>query len=254
MAAPSRPAFRLLVGDAHGDGPVAAFVGTPRRARADRPSVTVNLVASVDGATGIAGESRELSGPADREVFHALRSITDVILVGAGTVRADRYGPVRPRAGVREARRARGQAPAAAVCVVSGRLELDWASPLFAEAEVPTIVAAPADAPPAARRAATHAGDLICAGQGAVDVAAVLAELGRRGVGGVVCEGGPGLVAQLAGADLLDEICVTLSPLLVGGDSPRMLAGALLESPRRLELAALLEADGFLFARYGVAR
>jgi len=246
------PRFRLLIGDQDPAGPVAGFVGAPRPARGERPWVMINVVSSVDGATAVAGESKGLSGPADREVFHALRGIADAILVGAGTARADKYGPMRPRPGVREARVARGQAPVAPIVVISRSLALDWDTPLFVDAEVPTVVAAPTDAPEPARTAARAAGPLIVAGTGHVALDEVLAELARVGHDSVLCEGGPGLFAQLAEADLLDEVCIAISPLLVAGGAQRVLPGALLVPPRRLMIAAVLEADGFLFVRYEV--
>jgi riboflavin biosynthesis pyrimidine reductase len=251
---PGPPQFRLLVGDTESGNAVADFVGAPRAALSGRPWVLANVVASVDGATALAGESRDLSGPADREVFHALRGIADAVMAGATTVRADRYGPMRPRPGVAEARRARGQAPVAPIVVVSRSLELDWASPLFAGAEVPTIVAAPQDAPAHAIAAARAAGRLIAAGTGGVDLGAALGELARSGYASVLCEGGPGLFAQLMAADLIDELCLTVSPLLVAGDARRVLQGPELDPPRRLRLVALLAADNFLFARYEVMR
>jgi len=246
------PRYRLVIGDQDAVGPVAGFVGARRPPFGTRPWVMINVVASVDGATALAGESKALSGPADREVFHGLRGIADAIMVGAGTVRADNYGPMRPRAGVQAARVARGQAPIAPIVVISRSLELDWESALFAEAEVPTIVAAPTDAPERARAAARAAGPLIVAGTGHVALDEVLGALFRDGHDSVLCEGGPGLFAQLAAADLLDEVCITISPLLVAGGAQRVLPGALLVPPRRLGIAAALEADGFLFVRYEV--
>ena len=119
-----RPTYRLLVGDALTGDPVTDFVGLPRRAVGPRPWVMANVVASADGATALAGESRDLSGPADREVFHALRAIADAVMAGAATVRADRYGPMRPKPGVSDARVRRGQAPVAPIVVVSRSLDL----------------------------------------------------------------------------------------------------------------------------------
>lgn len=246
------PVFRLLIGDQAAPDALAGFVGGRRPPRGERPWVMVNVVASVDGATAISGESKGLSGPADREVFHALRGIADAILVGAGTVRADNYGPMRPRPGVSQARRARGQAPVAPIVVISRSLALDWTSALFTDAEAPTVVAAPTDAPEQARADARAAGPLIVAGTGHVALDEVLGELARAGHDSVLCEGGPGLFAQLAQSDLLDEVCIAVSPLLVAGGAQRVLPGALLVPPRRLMIAALLEADGFLFVRYEV--
>jgi riboflavin-specific deaminase-like protein len=249
-----RPAARLLIGDAPSGDPVADFVGLPRRAGAERPWVMANVVASADGATALAGESRELSGPADRAVFHALRAIADAVMAGAATVRADRYGPYRPSSDVVDARRRRGQEPVAPIVVVSRSLDLDWDSPLFTEADVPTIVAAPSDAPAAGRAAARAAGDLVIAGTGGVDMSELVAELGRRGVPSLLCEGGPGMFAQLAEAGLLDELFLAISPQLVAGGAQRVLPGALLVPPLPLRIVALMEADGFLFVRYEIIR
>ncbi len=168
QGAPEPPQFRLLIGDTDAPEPLAGFVGARRTSPGERPWVMINVVESVDGATAVSGESRGLSGPADREVFHALRGIADAIMVGAGTVRSDNYGPMRPRPGVREARTARGQSPVAPIVVISRSLDLDWASALFTEAEVPTVVAVPTDAPESARAAARDAGPLIVAGTGHV--------------------------------------------------------------------------------------
>lgn len=248
------PAFRLLAGDALTGDPVADFVGLPRRAVGDRPWVMANVVTSADGATALAGESRELSGPADREVFHALRAIADAVMVGAATVRADRYGPMRPPPAVADARVRRGQAPVAPIVVVSRSLDLDWDSPLFVEADIPTIVAAPTDAPEEGRAAARDAGELIVAGTGATDLGPVLEEVARRGLPSVLCEGGPGMFAELAEGGLLDELFLAISPQLVAGGAQRVLPGALLVPPLALRIVALLEGDGFVFLRYEVVR
>ncbi len=249
-----RPAPRLLIGDAPTGDPIADFVGPPRRGQLGRPWVMANVVASADGATAVAGESRALSGPADRAVFHALRAIADAVMAGAATVRADRYGPFRPAPGVADARQRRGQAAAAPIVVVSRSLDIDWESPLFTEAEVPTIVAAPADAPAAGRAAARDAGELLVAGTGGVDFPELVSELGRRGLPSVLCEGGPGMFAQLAEVDLLDELFLAISPQLVAGGAQRVLPGALLVPRPALRIAALMEADDFLFVRYEIVR
>lgn len=247
--------MRILLGEGgEGGGADEALLAGERPVPADRPWVTANMVASVDGATAVEGESRGLSGPADRRVFHALRGIADAVMAAAGTVRADRYGPARPSEATRAARRARGQRPVPPIVVVSRSLDLPWSAPLFAEAEVPTVVLAPGDVAADALRRATAAGaDLIAVGAGSVDLGAALRTLRRRGVGHLLCEGGPGLIAALAGADLLDELFVTVSPLLVGGDAARVLRGASLLPPRPVSPVAVAEEDGFLFLRYRVA-
>ena len=246
------PKTRLLIGAASAAGPVASFVGGRRVPRQHRPWVMTNLVASVDGATAISGASGGLSGPADREIFHQLRGVADAILVGAGTARADRYGPMRPHEGVQEARAARGQLPVAPIVIVSRSLGFDWSEPLFADAQIPTVVAAPTDAPERQLAAARRAGRVICAGVGSVALTPLLRQLADDGHQSVVCEGGPKLVADLAAHDLIDELFVTISPCIGAGDAQRMLAGPELVPARRLALVALLEADGAVFLRYEV--
>jgi len=208
------------------------------------------MVASADGATAVAGESRGLSGPADRRVFHALRAEADAVMAAAGTVRADRYGPARPSEEVRARRASRGARPVPAVVVVTRGLDLPWDAPLFREAVTPTIVVHPADAPAdAAARAGAAARTLPC-GTGDVDLTAALGALRAEGVEVLLCEGGPGLLAQLTAAGALDELWLTVSPLLVAGDAARPLRGPALDPPRPLALAAAGEEDGFLFLRY----
>jgi len=214
----------------------------------------INFAASVDGATTITGESRGLSGPADREIFHQLRGVADAILVGAETVRVENYGPMHPREGVREARLARGQQPVAPIVVVSRSLDLDWTGALFGDAEATTVVAAPSDAAEDALAAARLAGRVICAGLGSVALAPLLARLAGDGHRTVLCEGGPRLVAELAADDLIDEVFLAISPQLVAGHAQRMLAGPELVPARGLALSAVLEAAGFLFLRYLVLR
>lgn len=245
--------MRILLGDTPEPDPVASFLGGPRAPRAGRPWVMANMVASVDGATAVDGESRGLSGPADRRVFHALRGLADAVMAAAGTVRADRYGPARPSPATRAARVGRGQTPVPPVVVVSRSLELPWEAPLFAEAEIPTVVLSPADsAPERLERASAAGADVVTAGRGSTDLGAGLAALAERGCGVLLCEGGPGLIRELVAGDLLDELFVTVSPRIVGGAAARMTRGDDLVPPRSLELGAVAEDDGFLFLRYRV--
>ncbi len=209
-----------------------------------------NMVASVDGAGSLAGVSGGLSGPPDRVVFHSLRGMCDTVLAAAGTVRADGYGPARPTAEVRAARTARRQSQTPGIAIVTRRVDFDFSLPLFTEAENPTIVIAPHDADPARLQLAAQAGEVIAAGRGGVDLGAGLRTLAERGVRLVLCEGGPGLVGQLVRADLLDEMFLAISPLLVVGDATRIVTGDVLDPPRALTPEAVLEADGFLFVRY----
>jgi riboflavin biosynthesis pyrimidine reductase len=198
-----------------------------------RPAVRLNMIASVDGATTVAGVSGGLGGPADHTLFAVLRSLADVVLVAAGTVRAERYGP-----------------STVPVAVVSRSLRLDWEAPFFTTQIARPIVVTVAAAPAASRERAAQLADVIVAGEHDVDLAWALDTLAARGFRSVLAEGGPSLNAQLAGAGLVDELCLTLSPHLVGGDAKRILAGPALPAPLRLRLASICEENGFLFLRF----
>ncbi|GIH76667.1 pyrimidine reductase family protein [Planobispora longispora] len=212
------------------------------------PCLRLNMVASADGGIWLDGLSGGLSGKGDKRIFGVLRGLADVVLAGASTVRAEGYGPARPRESWRELREGRPAAPP--VAVVTRGLELDLASPLFTEAEpdARTIVVT-CEAAPAERRAeAARSADVIVAGDDRVDLAAAVGQLGERGLGRVLCEGGATLNGQLAEAGLVDELCLTLSPMLIGGSAARILDGA--GALTRLRLAHVIEEEGFLFTRY----
>lgn len=222
--------------------------------RSDDPSaplLRVNMVASVDGAaTDEEGRTGGLGNRGDHDLFRALRALADAIVVGAGTARAEGYGPHRLRGDLRERRAADGRPAAAPVVVVSRSLDLDFASPLFVEAEVPTVVATCEAAPADRREAAARAGELLVAGGQEVDLAAMVARLRRDfGLASLLCEGGPTLNEALFDAGCVDELCLTLTPRLIGA-GPRILRG--LARTRDVRLLALHEQDGELYARYAV--
>jgi riboflavin-specific deaminase-like protein len=222
----------------------------PLPARGGRPSVRVNMIASVDGATAVEGASGGLGGPADRAVFMHLRSLADVVLVGAGTVRAEGYGPPRLPQELQDARRGRGQAPLPRLAVVSRSCRLDWDAPLFREAGPRPIVVTAEDAPADRRARASAVAEVLTAGRDDVDLVAALAALGAGGAGAVLAEGGPHLNGTLAAAGLIDELCMTLAPRLAGGDSSRIIAGPAVPGGAPLEPAFVGERDGFLFLRF----
>ena len=210
-----------------------------------------NMVASADGAASLEGKSEGISGEADKRIFGILRAVADVVLVGANTVRVEGYRPTRVREQYRELRAAAGQSPAAAIAVVSRSLDLDFGTPLFTEPAVPTIILTCEDADPARVEAASGAGaDVIAAGVGQVDLGLAADRLAERGMGRILCEGGPHLLAQIAMAGRLDELCMTISPVLAGGPAQRILNGPELTRGLPLILHTLLTEDGFLFARY----
>lgn len=228
--------------------PLAVYADVP--AAAARPSVRLNMISSIDGATSVEGVSGALGGPADRMVFTVLRSLADVVLVAAGTLRTEGYGPASLPLALIEARRRRGQTDVPTIAVISRSCRLDWQSRFFTAAAARPVVVTVAGARPDDRSRAAEVADVVLAGEDGVELARALAALVERGARSVLAEGGPTLNGQLARAGLLDELCLTLSPRLVGGDAKRILTPAVLDAPLAGRLASVCEQDGFLFLRY----
>ncbi|MBV9382855.1 MAG: pyrimidine reductase family protein [Streptosporangiaceae bacterium] len=237
------------------DADLAALYAYPEGVR----TVRANMVMSVDGAASLAGRSGGLSSPGDRRVFALLRGLADVVVAGAGTVRAEHYKPARP-AGLEEAwpglRAGRPATPP--IAVVTRRLDLDPEDPLFTSAppHARTIVITSGLAP--GERVASFDGraDVIVADTDRVDLETAVGALAARGYQRILCEGGPHLIGDLTAAGLLGELCVTVSPLLAGPGPGRISAAMGLteeETARPLRLAHVLHEDGFLFCRYGRA-
>jgi riboflavin-specific deaminase-like protein len=229
---------------------VAALVAAESRPRPPgRPWVLLNMVASLDGAIALEGRSGGLSGPGDKDLFFALRAIADLILVGAGTVRAEGYGPPKVRAEWRAARLARGQSPAPRLVVCSGSLELDPSARLFTEpsdAERP-IIFTHAASDPSKRERLKEVADIVIAGETTIDLGVALRTLDAQVV---CCEGGPHLNGELIAAGLVDELRLSIAPLIAGGPTSGLIAGMPLAEPQNLTLATVVEDDGFLLLRY----
>ncbi len=229
-----------------GDPDLAALYAYP-----PGPWLRANMVASADGAASLGGVSAGLSSGADRQVFGLLRALADVIVVGAATVTAERYGPARRSRLWSHLRDGRPATPA--IAVVSARLDLDPASRLFTEAppDARTIVITTAAAPRDLRAGLARHADVITAGEAVVDLNAAVRALADRGYLRVLTEGGPHLLGQLAAAGLLDELCLTIGPLLAGPGAHRIVSGDPFPAgPLPLTLAAVLEDGGFLLCRY----
>lgn len=221
----------------------------------ERPRVLLNMVSTLDGRATLGGRSGAIGNRADRELFHALRSVVDAVMVGAGTARAERYGRLVREESLRELRRAHGLAPEPLACIVSGRLALNAEIPLLADpaARVAILTASAASL----LDCDAHIDYIRAAAEGRLDLPDAMAELSARfGVRSVLCEGGPHLNAQLLSAGLVDELFLSLSPLLAGrdatGEALRILAGVDLDPPVELELLSVLESESGLFLRYGV--
>ncbi|MFJ1754418.1 pyrimidine reductase family protein [Kitasatospora sp. NPDC088134] len=209
-----------------------------------------NMVTSLDGAARLDGLSEGLSGEADKRIFGVLRALCDVVLVGAETVRAEGYRPGRARAEFAERRAAAGQLPAPVIAVVTRSLDLDLSAPLFTEPLVPTVVVTTVDAPPDRLARTAERADVITAGTGSVDLPRAVAALTERGWRRQLSEGGPRLLGQLAAEGLLDELCLSVAPLVTAGDSPRIVNGPQIPHVRPMRLVSLIEQKGFLFTRY----
>jgi riboflavin biosynthesis pyrimidine reductase len=215
-----------------------------------RPAVRLNMIVSVDGGTSWNGVSGALGGPADKALFSVLRSLADVVLVASATMQGEGYGPVVLEPKIQDARRQRGQTAVPRIAVVSRACRFDWSSPFFTAATERPIVLTVSSAPEADRARAADVAEVIVAGEGDVDLAHAVGELGGRGAKHVLAEGGPTLNGQLARAGLLDELCVTLSPLLASGDAKRIIAGSTLDALEPLSLCSICEEDDYLFLRY----
>jgi riboflavin biosynthesis pyrimidine reductase len=212
----------------------------------------VNFVTSLDGAVELEGYSAGLSGAADRRLFGLLRMACDGLLVGAGTLRHEGYGAVRLDDRRRAWRRSHGLAEYPTLIVVSDRLALNPTQAAFADAPVRPIVLTHAAAPADRRDALASAADVLTVGERAVDLPAARALLRERGLGQLLCEGGPHLFGSLTAADLVDELCLTVSPLLAGPGAGRITAGP--AGPvRRMALRHVLTAGDLLLLRYARA-
>jgi 5-amino-6-(5-phosphoribosylamino)uracil reductase len=217
------------------------------------PWLRANMVSTLDGAAQHDGRSQPISSKTDMRIFGTLRALADVVVVGAQTVRQEGYRPTRARAEFAEQREAAGQSPAPAIAVVSASLDLDFSLPLFTSPLVPTLILTGASAASDRVAAAEKAGArVVTAGDGiGVDPARAVQALAGLGHTRLLTEGGPRLLGQLVAADVLDELCLTVSPMLTAGDAQRIAGGPAVTVPQRFRLVSMLEEDGFLYTRYG---
>jgi len=216
------------------------------QAHDDRPYLVLNMVTTADGRVTIGGRSGPIGNAADQDLFHALRTRVDAVMVGAGTLRAEKYGRLVRKPDRREARERAGLEPDPLAVIVSGRLDLPDDLPLLHEPDQEVLVATFSDRelPGAAAIRYLRFND------GAVDIPRLLAILRGRGVRSVLCEGGPTLNAELLRVGGVDELFHCLAPKLVGEpDAPTMVTGVLHETVE-MELVSLMESDSHLFARF----
>lgn len=232
------------------DGALPRLYAYPER---DGTWVRANFIASIDGGATSGGSSGTMGGPGDRFVFNLLRELADVVVVGAGTVRVEGYSGAQLSVAQRQQRQDRGQSevPPLAIVTKSGRLDRDMA--VFTRTEVPPLVLTCAAAAAPARRLLGEVCEVVdCSGDdpGAVDEAVLLATLGARGMRRILTEGGPMLLDSLIRRDMLDELCLTVAPYLVGGLARRIATGPSQLLTRMRRAHVLTDDAGYLYTRY----
>jgi riboflavin-specific deaminase-like protein len=224
------------------------------RAPEGRPRVLLNMASTADGRASLGGRSGAIGNRADHLLFHALRAAVDAVLIGAGTVRAERYGRIIRDAAGRRRRRERGLSEEPLACIVSASLDLPADVPLLSEPAARVVILTPSEESLGAVAASV---EYVRAGRGEkCELTVALAELRERfGVRTLLCEGGPHLNHDLLRAGLVDELYLSFAPLLAGGDDPqrhslRIVAGEEFAQPAAMELASVLENESQLFLRY----
>lgn len=215
----------------------------------DRPWLRMNFVTSLDGAATRSGRSGGLGDAADRRVFELLRRPAHAVLVAAGTARLEGYAAMRVDAASAAWRAERGLPPHPVFVLVTRRLDLDPASPIFGDAPVRPIVYTVARAPESRRTALADVADVVEAGEHEVDFARLRSDLAARGLTRVHSEGGPSLFGSMLAAGAVDELCLTLAPSLEAGGAPRIAASPE-AAPTGMRLASVLRAGDELLLRY----
>lgn len=228
------------------DDEILSWYTVPDRAV---PWARVNFVSSVDGSATHRGLSAGLGSSADKRVFDLLRRLCDVVVVGAGTVRDEGYGPMRLEAAAADWRTEHGLPPHPVFAIVSASLKLDPHSRIFTEAPVRPLVITCGAAPADRRDALAAVADVLVCGAKRVDTIAMVDALADRGLPQILSEGGPHLFGSMVADGAVDELCLTISPLLEGGVGGRIIEGVQTVS-KRLQLRQVLTAAGALILRY----
>ncbi len=215
--------------------------------------VRANMIASLDGGATSDGKSGGLGGPGDRALFHIMREAADVILMGAATVRIENYSGVQLSAAQREARQERGQAEVPPIAVITASANLDHDSKFFTRTDVaPLILTCSNTVADAQHRlgAVAEVIDASGADPGRVDPVMALRILAERNLFRVLTEGGPQLLSTLIENHLLDELCLTVAPLLIGGVARRIATGPGQVHAQMRPAHLLTDTEGFLYTRY----
>jgi riboflavin biosynthesis pyrimidine reductase len=247
--------MRFLELGAEVEDALAPYAAVDRTPAEGRCWVTAHMVAGLDGTAAVGGRVGALSTAPDKALFADMRTLADVVLVGARTVREEGYGPIRLSEERAATRVSRGLSAAPPLAIVSRSLDLDWQSRAFADAapESRTIVVTCADAPAERIARAREVADVLVTGQESVQPDELFGQLAARGQQRVLCEGGPSLLGELVIAGLLDELCLTISPMMGGDPLPVAVfpPGAPLTG---FSLRHVLREDETLFLRYEVDR
>jgi riboflavin biosynthesis pyrimidine reductase len=227
-----------------------ATLRAAERATADRPLVIVDMVTSLDGRATVGGRSKFLGSDADTEMLVELRTIADAVLVGPSTVRAESYGDLAATEERRARRRAGGLAERPHAVLITRSGSIPWEAGLFAAAGQPVVIYSGAAIEPPASVAAPVTVHRVDAPTPAAALAHLRAE---HDVRVVLCEGGPSLLHSLIADGLVDELFLTLVPVIVGDDAqPRIVSGGrFARGPAELELRWVLRFGGELFLRFG---
>jgi len=216
----------------------------------DRPWVLANMISTFAGAIEVGGVSGPLGSAGDKEVFGTIRSVADVILVGAATVTAEEYDTPSTSVSTRARRLEHGAWPVARVAVVSGSLSFGLDLPLFSKPDQRPLVITTEAADAGRVREVEERADVIRAGGERVELSRALRELGQLDARVVLSEGGPRLNGQLLAEDLIDEFCLSVAPLAAAGDASRIARGTPMVDPSDFDLAHVLTEDHYLFLRY----
>ncbi len=220
----------------------------------ERAWLAIDMVASFDGAATVRGQTERLGGEADKVIFGRLRAAADAILIGAGTVRAEEYGPGGGSAERRQDRVNRGLAPRPQMVIVSRSLDLSPEHRVFSDPEHPPLIVTHGRAPADRAEQLEAVAEVVRVGDAAVDLPGLLAWLPSRGLGRVLCEGGPELNGSLLEADLIDEVFLTVTPSAFAGTASRIVQGLVELPDRGFALQSVHEHDHELLLRYRRAR
>ena len=247
--------MRLLIPGSIVDDPMATYLAVDRSAPRHECWVTGHMVAGLDGTAAIGGKVGALSTDVDQDIFRRMRQIADVVLVGAETVRKEGYGLVRLSDEAMAAREALGKPPTPPVALVSGSLNLNWQLKLFREApeHAKTMIVTSESADPDALAEAQQHAEIIFAGTNRVEPDAALQAFAQRGYQVVLCEGGPSLLGEFVAADRLDELLLSIAPVMGGDNLP---VGVTPEGAgiARFALQHVMHEDHTLFLRYEALR